>query len=237
MAAPFTDNPNPYTVLSSEQPAADNVAVASSPNASSNSSELRAGEVIPGDVAGFQVPGAEQPGQRQGGGAGGFESLGAGADSVSEATTSNDSPLLSMAAAVSGAEMEASARSQQLQGQAAHEVGGATAPGRGDDGGGGFEPVHGGIGAARQAAEARGVGTPPAVEETAAAGVGGGVGDERAAEAEVGGGGGKLSAGLMGSIGQAVSAVSKGLAGLMSSGGGGGGGGEGHDQSGEQQRG
>ncbi|GLC66805.1 hypothetical protein PLESTF_000476300 [Pleodorina starrii] len=222
MSAPFSDKANPFTELGSEQPAADNIAT------SGQQPDVRSGEVLPGDVAGYLVPGA-QPVGRSAEQDVAVGSLSEGVESTSVATAANDSPIPATVAATSGAEAEDRAR-ERAQGTAATPAtAGGGGRGSGDDEG--FQPARGGVAAAERAAEMRGVGVPPTH-------AGGGGGGEEALRASSGtadqGGGGKGGGasgggGGRGGVGQAVSSVMRGLAGLVAGEGGRGAPGRGDD--------
>ncbi|KAG2486974.1 hypothetical protein HYH03_014347 [Edaphochlamys debaryana] len=202
MAAPFVpDQPNPFDVLGSEAPAADNIATAS---AQGGSSEARAGEVLPPDVAELT--------------AGGGSSLSAEADTP--IPVANDSPINATAAVIGGAEAEDRARQEGGGGGAdVSQTAAASGGGGGGAEGEGFQDVTGGTGAGKRAAEALGLGSvPKAADEPAATAASGGVETEEEMteghEKGSGGGGG----GLKGLIGSAVQAVTSGVAALGRSG-------------------
>ncbi|GIL48728.1 hypothetical protein Vafri_5179 [Volvox africanus] len=159
MSAPFSDKPNPFTELSSEQPASDNLAMTSQPGAEENSRELQVGEVVPDDVAAYTKPGDKRVGRSATEDIA-VSSLAEGADATSTATAANDSPILATVAAMSAADIENRARERVKRGEEAHLLG-MGGPGCGGVEEEAFQPVRGGVAAAKRAAKMRGVGVPP----------------------------------------------------------------------------
>ncbi|GLI62697.1 hypothetical protein VaNZ11_005345, partial [Volvox africanus] len=123
------------------------------------STELQGGEVVPADVAAYTNPGAKRVGRSATENIA-VGSLAEGADATSTATAANDSPILATVAAMSRAGIEDRARERVERGQEAHVLGmGGQGCGGAEEEG--FQPVRGGVAAAKRAAEMRGVGVPP----------------------------------------------------------------------------